>query len=125
MQEHFPLSQDHLHCGTEGETAKPQSNVDDSLRLVMGIKNLTTTLLNALTKLLDACNGLQETSIPAFLDVPDATHRNRLSYDLPATYRELRHLKQELEFVLKRLDEFDREVSIFVEAPNCLANETD
>ncbi|KAI1611968.1 hypothetical protein EDD36DRAFT_419828 [Exophiala viscosa] len=109
-QEHFPLSQDHLRCrpGDHGESQ--QSKVDDALTLVLSVKSVVTRLLGDLTKTVDACDGFHDTFVPEFLKVPDTSHRNRLLYELPETYRELRTLGKELEFLVQRVDEFAREL---------------
>lgn len=91
-----------------------QRKMHDSLRLVMGLKNLSTTLLDTLTKTIDACDSFQKISLPGYLDVPDASHQNRLLYALPATYRELRVLRNELESSVKRVEEFAGQVSVFL-----------
>ncbi|KAI1623175.1 hypothetical protein EDD37DRAFT_460523 [Exophiala viscosa] len=109
-REHFPLSQAQAYWVLQGEVGSPQQTMVDSLKLVMVIKNTSTRLLDTLTKTIDAYDGFQIMSVPAFLDVPDANHQNRLLYDLPATYRDLRDLKNELEALSKRAEEFAREL---------------
>ncbi|KIV77010.1 hypothetical protein PV11_08850 [Exophiala sideris] len=104
--EYFPSSKDHLHCRPEDQVVNQQSKVDDSLKLVSVVKSVMIKLLDNLTKIVDACDGFQYRSVPDFLKVPGAGHRNRLLYDLPEIYRELKTLRKELESLAKRVDEF-------------------
>ncbi|KAK4945631.1 hypothetical protein LTR10_015250 [Elasticomyces elasticus] len=109
-REHFPLTQDAAYWVFKDKAGGQQQGMNQSLKLVTAVKSISTTLLDSLTKTLDAYDGFQASSVPAFLSVSDASHVNRLMYDLPTTYRELRDLKKELESLVKRAEEFAREL---------------